>query len=199
MIDDHSQNARGFEMACQISTKYKNIRVYRNNKNIGLAATSNKALSLAKSKYIIRIDWDDWFTITFDTIRTMLREIKERDLDVLYPSNYFGNYDQGWSVQPPEENHHPGGAMFSTKALNHLKFTDKLRGYDGLDLFLRAKDQLRIGYIAKPMFYYFQRENSMSRTNLEERQKIKEDILSRHANSRKEVSVSRPDETQSKV
>jgi hypothetical protein len=64
-----------------------------------------------------------------------------------------------------------------TRAINHVKFTEGLRGYEGLDFFARAKDTLSIGYFARPTFFYTQRNDSMSKTNLDDREKIKNNIL----------------------
>ncbi len=54
-----------------------------------------------------------------------------------------------------------------------------MRGYEGLDLFLRAKDALNIGYYKQPVFFYTQRNGSMSKSNVKIRAKIRKDILAR--------------------
>lgn len=178
VIDDHSED-KSFEIACKYASKYPNIRLYRNQKNKGLSSSSNFALSKAKGKYIMRLDADDFF-FRMNSCKTMLKEIKKTKKDVIYPGNWHGSFDK---VQPPDECHHIGGAMFSTKALNHVKFTDRLRNHDSLDIFLRAKNQIDIGYLAQPMFFYRQHGISMSKTNLELRAQTKKDLISRYGQS----------------
>lgn len=161
IIDDHSTD-NSFEIACRYAVKYPNIKVMRNQKNMGLSSSSNLAISKARGKYICRLDADDFF-FKRDALMDMMAEIRYRDVDVIYPANYFGSMSV---IQPPNEKHHIGGALFSTSALNHLKFTEGLRNHDSLDVYLRAHEQLAVGYLAKPIFFYRQHDDSMSKTNL---------------------------------
>ena len=168
IIDDHS-NDRTTERIAKFCTLYPNARWIRNSKNLGLASSSNVALKAARGEYIMRLDADDYFSSP-DSAKTILDEISHQQVDVVYPNFHIGNTTKvGWG----KEQHHVGGAIFNTRAINHVKFTDDLRGYDGLDLFLRAREQLKIGYLNRPTFYYSQREGSMSRTNLKEREAIR--------------------------
>lgn len=175
LIDDHSSDGTSLIMA-KYASRFDNIKYIRNGKNIGLASSSNIALKEARGKYIIRIDADDYFT-KLDAVWDMAIEIESRRLDAVYPGFYDG---QVGIVGNPEENHHIGGTLFKTRALNHIKFTDKLRNYEGYDIFLRAKTQLQIGYIKAPYFFYRHSPKSMSRTNLKERAQIKKDLEARH-------------------
>jgi len=121
----------------------------------------------------MRLDADDYFSYK-EVCRDLINEIEETGHDVIYPSNYFGSMSK---IQTGKECHHIGGAIFKTRAINHVKFTEGLRGYEGLDFFARAKDTLSIGYFARPTFFYTQRNDSMSKTNLDDREKIKNNIL----------------------
>ena len=169
VIDDFSSDET-FEELMRLKWHYPSMKVVRNQENIGLASSSNKALSMAKGKYIIRLDADDYFTEK-DAIKTMVNSIE--DNDVIYPSFYHGSRD---IVGNPKENHHVGGALFLRRAINHIKFTSGLRGYDSLDVWYRARNQLNITYHDKPLFFYTQHDKSLSKTNLEARRKIKEDL-----------------------
>jgi len=168
LIDDHSTD-KTMQMMAKFKSKYQNVKLLRTSENRGLASASNLALKEARGKYIMRLDADD-FLIRKTALREMLGEICSRTLDAIYPANYFGSMDV---IQQPELHHHVGGAIFRTSAINHIKFTDGLRGYEGLDLWARAKTQLKIGYFARPIFFYRQHAGSLSKTNLEERAKIK--------------------------
>ncbi len=173
IIDDYSTDKTLYHVSKFCNT-FKNSRFYKNVQNIGLAASSNRALKLARGKYIIRLDADDYFT-NKNSIRDLVKEIENKNLDAVYPNCYLGISRK--TIQKGNENHHTGGTIYRTSALNHLKFTDSLRNYEGLDLYVRAKDQLKIGYLNKPTFVYRQTPKSMSKTNLKERAKIKKQIL----------------------
>lgn len=168
IVDDFSNDLTPF-IAAEAASKYPNIKYIRNDENMGLAASSNVALANARGQYIVRIDADDYFC-KLNSIELLYNEVKERNLDVCYPGFYDGSINV---VGNPEKNHHAGGALFKTRALNHIKFTEKLRNFDGYDLFLRARKQLFIGYLKTPCFFYRHTEGSMSRSNLEERAKVK--------------------------
>jgi spore coat polysaccharide biosynthesis protein SpsF (cytidylyltransferase family) len=172
LIDDHSSDRTTFLMAkfCQV---YKNAKWIRNIENLGLASSSNVAVSQARGKYIVRLDADDYFCHN-QAIQSMVKALEERNVDVIYPANYFGVSRN--RIQPGDECHHVGGALFRSAALNHVKFTDGLRNYEGLDLFMRAQKQLRVAYLPQPTFVYRQHGDSMSKTNLDERARTKKAI-----------------------
>lgn len=172
LVDDHSTD-RTAEIMAKCSIEHKNIRWIRNQKNLGLASSSNVALKNARGKYIIRLDADDFF-VPLTAIQELYVQMESTDSEVVYPDNYFGAYNK---IQKANKHHHVGGALFDRRALNFLKFTDGLRGHDSLDLFLRAQKALKIGYLDQPIFFYTQRSGSLSRTNVKIRAKIKKDLL----------------------
>lgn len=173
IIDDFSSDD-SYVKVLKASKQFKNIKVIKNQENLGLAASSNIALKKATGKYIIRLDADDYF-VPVNAIATLVDEIEKTSKDVIYPNNYYGSFDR---VQSGSVCHHVGGALFRTKAINYIKFTDNLRNYEGLDLWKRAKDQLEIGYFDEPVFYYRQHAESMSHTNLEQRAQVYSQIMS---------------------
>lgn len=175
LIDDHSSDNTFLKMANAAIYYPDKIKYFRNDKNYGLSTSSNIALKNAKGKYIIRIDSDDYFT-DLDVIEEMVRYIEFTNSEIVYPDNYFGNLN---TIQKGKESHHVGGSLFNKNALNFIKFTDGLRGLEGYDLFLRAKDRLKISYFEKPCFFYTRREGSLSSSNHKYREKIKEEIETR--------------------
>jgi spore coat polysaccharide biosynthesis protein SpsF (cytidylyltransferase family) len=178
LINDCSEDKTS-ELMEKFSKIYPNVEVHNNNTNIGLSSSSNLALKKAKGEYIIRLDADDYFPKK-DILNSMLFMIRNSEYDIVYPDNYFGSMSK---VQKGFECHHPGGAIASTRALNYLKFTDRLRGYEGLDLYLRAKEQLKIGYIETPAFFYRQHKESLSKNNLKERERVKNEIFKKYSKS----------------
>jgi spore coat polysaccharide biosynthesis protein SpsF (cytidylyltransferase family) len=174
LFDDCSLDKTALKMAKFCNT-FSNAKWFRNPANLGLASSSNRALHKAKGKYIIRLDADDVIAYP-QAISELHQELADRKLDAVYPSNYVGfSRDK---VASGDVNHHIGGALFKTAAVNHVKFTEGLRNYEGLDFFTRARKQLKIGYFAKPTFIYRQHSGSMSKNNLKEREKTKQEILS---------------------
>lgn len=63
LIDDCSQ-----DNSIKVAQKYlklENLKIIRNKKNIGLVKSCNKAIELCKTKYIIRVDSDDYVKKNF--------------------------------------------------------------------------------------------------------------------------------------
>lgn len=171
LIDDCSTDDTFHKMNL-FARKYPNIRIIRNKKNVGLAASSNIALKENRSKYILRLDADDYLPDK-DAIDYMLSQMKEIGTDVIYPGCYYGSTD---NIQPGHARHHIGGALFNARSVLAVMFSDELRHYEGLDFFNRAKDILKIGYVKRPIFFYRQHDKSMSKTDLEERERVLQSI-----------------------
>ena len=178
LIDDYSKDHTPILMG-KFASIYKNVTFIRNNENKGLASSSNIALSKARGKYIIRLDSDDYFLNEY-VIEELVSEIEKTNLDAIYPDNYFGSFNK---IQKGSEKHHVGGSIFRTNAANHVKFTDGLRGYEGLDFFVRAKDQLKVGYYNKPLFFYRQHNESLTKNNLDYRKNVYNKIINKNYES----------------
>lgn len=169
VVDDKS-NDRTYSILCHEYEKtYNFIEIVRNKENLGLASSSNVALSKAKGEYIMRLDADDYLVDKF-TLDSYINFFEASKADVIYPSYLNGSKED---IIEGNIHHHIGGAIFKTKAINAVKFTEKLRGYEGLDFFERAKRLLEIDYYKNPVFFYRQHKGQMTKKNLKERQDIK--------------------------
>lgn len=177
IIDDHSTDRTPY-LISQFAHKFPNVEWLRTTKNVGLASCSNIALSMARGEYVVRLDADDFFA-KCESVSKLYDNIKSREVDAVYPNNYYGSFKV---IQNGKEQHHVGGTIFKTAAINHIKFTEGLRGYEGLDFYVKAQKLLRIGYLNTPIFFYRQHKESMSKNNLEERAKLKEVILKDETN-----------------
>lgn len=167
VVDDFSTD-KTLEIVAKFALGKPNVSWFRNSVNKGLASSSNVALSKARGRYILRLDADDFF-VDDTALSNLISHAKESKAEVVYPDNYFGGLDK---IQKGSEKHHVGGALFDKKALSFLRFKDGLRNHDSLDIFTRAKNKLKVGYYEKPVFFYTQRSDSMSKTNLKEREEI---------------------------
>lgn len=176
LIDDCSTDQTPLFMA-KFANTHRNTKWFRNEKNLGLASSSNIALSKAKGKYIMRLDADDFF-IKRTILKDMVAFIETNDFDVIYPNSVLSN----GKIQNGSEHHHIGGALFRSRAINHIKFTDQLRGLDGYDFFERAKHQLKIGYFNQETFNYRQHNDSLSHVDAKIRVQLKKSIDERLSN-----------------
>jgi spore coat polysaccharide biosynthesis protein SpsF (cytidylyltransferase family) len=174
IIDDFSKD-RTAPICDKLAFANRRVRVRRNGENLGLASSSNRAVGLARGEFIVRLDADDHFT-SLSALKTLYGSIKSTEYDVVYPSHYIGTPHK---IGRGREYHHAGGAIFRTKALQFLGFTDGLRHHDSYDLWKRAVSRLKIGYLNVPVFMYRQTEGSLSRSEPEVRDSVKREIDAR--------------------
>ncbi len=59
IIDDGSSD-NSYQKLLEFEKQDKRIKVYKNEKNMGIVKTRNRGMSLAKGKYIAPMDQDDW-------------------------------------------------------------------------------------------------------------------------------------------
>lgn len=81
IIDDCSSD-HSLEILSKIKRSDRRVRIYNNKKNSGVAQTRNKAISLAKGKYIAFLDSDDlWMP---NKIQLQLNALQDQSADICY-------------------------------------------------------------------------------------------------------------------
>ena len=79
-IDDHSAD-NSLKIIKEYEQKYSNIKVYENEKNLGVSSTRNRGLDLAKGEYIWFVDSDD--RITENSLNIISNEINNSNADII--------------------------------------------------------------------------------------------------------------------
>ena len=184
LVDDGSPDASG--SICDSFTDPR-IRVIH-KENGGLSSARNAGLDIATGDYIGFIDSDDW--IAPDMYETMLRMAKEEQADIVCVGN--------WEVDSQTGAKKLGICPEKTEVLSGEEFTGRMFLWQGCDssvcdkLFKRSFfDTLRypLGQLsedvattykitlqaertvlcAKPMYYYFQRPESITKLSVSEK------------------------------
>lgn len=174
VIDDASTDKTCLEI---MKFQPSQIRYYRNETNIGLAASSNKALSLAKGKYVIRVDADD--ILYSGALNRMEYLLGQSKAGILYSG--YNEIDENDSLMDlncsPMVHHHAGCAMIDKRLINEIRFTDGLKHWDSLDLMQRLKERrVDIEYSKEPLWAYRVHKDSMSAKMTPERKKTLEGL-----------------------
>lgn len=175
LIDDYSSDKTP-EIMAKYTTIDSRLRFVRNEKNLGLASSCNVALEKSMGEYIIRMDSDDWFKDD-ESLLKLLIHAEQHKYEATYPDYEKHDGENTLSYHSGNEEHHAGVALFDRSALNYIRFTDGLRGHDSLDIWTRARGLLRIGYFKDIVFCYRQRNGSLSKIDLKDREIIKDKIL----------------------
>jgi spore coat polysaccharide biosynthesis protein SpsF (cytidylyltransferase family) len=138
------------------------IRFVRNDENIGQSKTCNKALGMARGKYLMCVDSDDILLPT--ALETMLNVIEMNDSDVV-----MSGYERIDKDDKIIENSkvltneiHLGCALISTWVINELKFKENIRYEMGTEFLMRLKEDCKISYLKDVLWNYRKREGQLT-------------------------------------
>lgn len=152
------------------------ITLIKNETPLGLQKTANCVLNLAKGKYMIRLDADDWFH-EFALEVLVHRLEKDPKAGIAFPNYYYTNVagevigietrqfnseiDLGSQLPP-----HGACTMFETKALKIAGgYSESINAQDGWDLWLKLYNKIGALGVDLPLFYYRQHNISLSKDN----------------------------------
>ena len=140
--DGSSDNT--FEVANENAKNHPNIKLLRNERNLGLNATLNKCLSVAKGKYIARMDGDDISLPTrFKTEVDFLDTHPEFQI-VTTPMKYFdegGIFKEGKGGKEPKLTDFPKSSPFChAPCMIRKEAYDAVGGYSVAENLLREED-----------------------------------------------------------
>lgn len=163
--------------------------IYQQNK--GLNITNNVAMRVAKGKYLMRLDADDY--LQPHALETMLAPLEEDDaLGLIFPDYYYVDAEGHITGEERRHDFEKEVSLFDQPAhgactMIRLSFLKKLGGYnesftcqDGYDLWLKFVLHYSVKNINEPLFYY-RRHGANLTTNeeriLETRRAIKRSFL----------------------
>ena len=175
IIDDGSTD--NSEHILEKYKKHQNIKIIF-QKNIGLNASNNVALKLSKGKYILRLDADDF--LEENALEEMCKTLdQDSDIAMVFPDYYLIDEDEnltGQFVRHDFENDvklfdqpaHGACTMIRTDVLKSIGgYDEEFNRQDGYDIWLKITRTHKVKNINKPLFYYRQHDNSLSKDEFE--------------------------------
>ena len=168
------------------------IRIYH-QKNQGLTKANNRAIKLACSKYVMRLDADDYLDENAVLVMANVLDCKP-DVSLVYPDYYvvsedgeFMRMERRSKVYEEDElldlPSHAACAMIRKSCLVELGgYNEDISRQDGYDLWLRLIQKYRVYNVNLPLFYYRRHAASMSShmdSILRTRQQIKRTFVSK--------------------
>ena len=170
IIDDGSK-----DNSKKIIDKYKNNKKITTifQKNRGLIVSNNLALRLAKGKYILRLDADDWLDLHALEIMSSILE-KNSKIGLVFPDYYIVNKNgeiiesvrrhNFKKVKLLDQPAHGACTMVRKENLQDIGgYDEEFNCQDGYYLWLRFIKKYLIRNINLPLFYYRQHRDSLSR------------------------------------
>ena len=166
VIDDCSTDdtsARAIRWASNQSDRFrKRIQIYRNEENLGLPASSNKALHRAKGRYVVRVDSDDFMEPDYlEQTKKYLDENKDAGAVLTGCYETDENLENGKAIGPGEHVH-PGCCLYRTKLAREVMYRADMEHYEGLEFYKRFKGIYNYGFVDQPLWRYRQHDESKS-------------------------------------
>jgi len=165
-VDDGSTD----RTAAVLQTFGNDVRVLRNDENIGLPASLNRAISSTHSKFVVRVDADDFVNASFlEILHLFLTENPRMDAvacDYLLVDDREEVLARCDAMKAPIA----CGIMFRTEQLIDIGLYDEtfLR-HEDRDLRLRFLDRYLIHQVALPLYRYRRHDENITNDTAEMR------------------------------
>jgi spore coat polysaccharide biosynthesis protein SpsF (cytidylyltransferase family) len=173
-VDDGSTDNTALLAAKFAHRSLRPFRLFLNERNRGLASSSNRAVSESRGKYVLRLDADD--VLLPSALSKLVGLAETLDADIVYPDCRRMNQDGSIIYERAEENHHAGGALMRRQFVNALWFREGLKWWDGLELHKRAKENGMIAYLNEPAFIYRRHNGNLTGGDQVDRQQAAYDL-----------------------
>lgn len=159
VVDDGSTD----RTSAILETFGSDIRVIRNEKNLGLPASLNKAITSTHSKFVVRVDADDYVNSAFlDVLFLFLTENPKFDA---VACDYLLVDDREEILRRADAMKEPiaCGIMFRTEQLIDIGLYDEsfLR-HEDRDLRLRFLDRYIIHHVPLPLYRYRRHDDNIT-------------------------------------
>lgn len=190
VIDDGSID-NSPEIEAEYQKKYPNVKVYRNERNLGQSETRNRGIELAEGDYIAFLDSDDYVNpgmyeeLYQAAVENNMPELISTGLKFVEGSEYRKNKleyigkQSAITIHPMND---PDQVFFESPSLcNKLFRKDTVKNYKFLDV--SAWEDIAFSYsrfmeantvISKPTLNYFYRRNASLKSNGVSAQNFKE-------------------------
>ena len=169
-------------------------------KNKGLTVSNNIALKMARGKYFMRLDADDYLDPHCMEIMISKME-KQLDLALVFPDyyevghsgkilNHIRRHDFSKDVTLFDQPAHGACSMIRTKTLREVGgYDESFDRQDGYDLWLKMIDGYEISNINLPLFYYRRHGDNLS-ADSKELLKTRADIKKKRIKEKKFKPIS---------
>lgn len=188
-INDCSPNIN-YDYITEISPK---IKLVKNEINLGMNKSVNKAFSLVSGKYVVRLGSDDIFDKTLFEKEVKLLESDDSIGAVCCNLQRFGKANglirrpRKWDLYDVlsygniKNFGYAGGMMFRSSLLKVISINESYRMCEDFDFHIQILEQMPIKSIDETLYFYRSHETNLCKSvKKAERHAINEDILNKH-------------------
>ena len=158
--------------------KRRAVSIFRNENNLGLPATCNRAIARARGKYLIRLDADD------EMLPGALAALVSTMRGLGDAAALFSRYEtidaEGRVMERETENtdEHPGMCLLLTRAANDVRYREGLQHYEGVEFMKRFKARYHVAHSQQVTWRYRKHGASKSAVQTPEREAVRRELAS---------------------
>jgi len=168
--------------------RFNNIKILKNKKNLGVAASANKAIKKAKGKYFVRLDADDYINRDMIKFMTIYIQSNNNIFGVACDYFYINKFEKKIRQLNAKENPIACGILYDRKLfIKYGMYNPYFRHREEEELRIRLKEKYKIAYLGIPFYRYRLHQNNKTQTN-DYAFKFKDKIEKLKNNSKKIIS-----------
>ena len=153
VVDDNSKD-KSIKVASEFQ-HFKNFKILRNKKNVGVAETSNRGFKIAKGKYIVRIDADDYVSKNFLSFLTYYMKENSKKMGVACDYTYIDKKEKILKKISSKEKPIACGILYDKKKLSKFGYYNKkFRHREEEELRARIGFHYNIGHLELALYRY---------------------------------------------
>jgi glycosyltransferase involved in cell wall biosynthesis len=190
IVDDGSEDDSWHVIEEIKRTSQSIIKTRKNERSVGLKASSNIAIRMCEGEYVMRVDADDW--LTDNCLLSLHAKLTEETNSKICYGGYF-YVDPDGKIIGVEIPKGRIGAQFAPHGactliqrrllLENGGYNETFPTQDGWDLFYRINSSKPPAIVESPVFYYRQHEKSLS-TNIDRQLSSRRALFESLANSK---------------
>jgi len=152
IIDDCSKD---YTQKVLKNFKFKNFRFFKNNKNIGLPKSLNKAIKLSLGKYVVRVDSDDFVRRNFIYLTRLFLNLNREYQAVSVDYFKVNNNEEFISKNSAKKEEIACGVMFRKECLYDIGlYNPDFKMREGHEMKIRFQKKHKIGHLNLPLYKY---------------------------------------------
>jgi len=160
IIDDCSKD---YTQKVLKNFRFENFRFYKNNKNLGLPKSLNKAIKLSLGKYVVRVDSDDFVRRNFVYLTRLFLNLNREYQAVSVDYYMVDDNEEFISKNSSKIDEIACGVMFRKECLFDTGlYNPDFKMREGHEMKLRFEKKHKIGHLNLPLYKY--RFHSSNRT-----------------------------------
>ena len=183
VIDDASTDKTKFALELFNDPKKSLIKIIHNDINIGLPASINRAIKIAKGDYIVRVDSDDW--VGQDFLKFMYSFLENNSYMDALACDYVVTNEKEEPIERRNCSENPiaCGIIFRKEQIIDIGLYDEdFLFNEDKDLRIRFQKKFKIHRLELPLYRYRRHKTNMT-NNLELHDKFEKKLMKKHGSN----------------